>query len=67
MRPTILGCLSDLTQSLQVGGLDGDQRAAAIVMPARTTKGWRIQEIAHPVSRKVEVITANLPEIPAAA
>ena len=34
---------------------------------ARTTKGWVIQELAHPVSREVEAITASLPEIPAEA
>ena len=67
MSPIMLESLADLAQSLEAGGFDEDQRIAAIVTIARTTKGWVIQELAHPVSREVEAITAGLPEISAEA
>ena len=67
MSPIMLESLADLAQSLEAGGFDEDQRVAAIVTIARTTKGWVIQELAHPVSREVEAITAGLPEISAEA
>tara|TARA_B110000467_G_scaffold97133_1_gene87859 strand:+ start:76 stop:444 length:369 start_codon:yes stop_codon:yes gene_type:complete len=67
MSPIMLESLADLAQSLEAGGFDEDQRIAAIVTIARTTKGWVIQELAHPVSREVEAITAGLPKISAEA
>ena len=67
MSPIMLESLADLAQSLEAGGFDEDQRIAAIVTIARTTKGWVIQELAQPVSREVEAITASLPEISAEA
>ena len=66
MSPIMLESLADLAQSLEAVGLRR-LRIAAIVTIARTTKGWVIQELAHPVSREVEAITAGLPKISAEA
>ena len=52
MSPIMLESLADLAQSLEAGGFDEDQRIAAIVTIARTTKGWVIQELAHRTRNK---------------